>query len=110
MGYAVDVYHSFHDKGKRTWLDVKRKQRDEEAMEEGVKHTKVVLVIASESYFERPFCLKELGWAVKYNKPIVVVIPVNLKEGIVEMMLEAMETAKTLQRPAPHHSRCRSIG
>jgi len=84
--YAVDAYHSFHGKGKRAWLDVKMDHCDEKAMEEGVKHAKVVLVIASEGYFKSGFCMKELGWAVQYNKPIVVAIPVELKTRIGELL------------------------
>ena len=32
------------------------------------------MVLLSEAYFTRPFCVKELQWAKKYNKPVFVAI------------------------------------
>ena len=55
-------------------------------MEEGVRRSEKVLVIASLSYFSRPFCLKELRWAVQYEKEIVVAIPSELKSRIGEIL------------------------
>mgnify|MGYP000409592467 CR=1 FL=1 len=41
-------------------------------MEKGVQDYNIFLAIVSELYFTRPFCIKELEWAIlKYNKPII---------------------------------------
>ena len=83
---ALDFFSSCKDYGKNAWLDVKMNARDEEAMEEGVQYSEKVLVIASPLYFTRPFCLKELEWAVKYEKPIVVAIAVAHKNNIGDIL------------------------
>ena len=44
------------------WLDVKMDQRDEAAMRRGVENSSAVIALLSASYFDRPFCLKELAW------------------------------------------------
>ena len=71
---ARDIYYSMKEKGIKCWLDVKMREQDEDAMREGVKLCEVVLIIMSPNYFTRPFCVKELEWAVEFGKPIVVVI------------------------------------
>eukprot|EP00943_MAST-04B_sp_MAST-4B-sp1_P005609 g5609.t1 len=80
---AVSIYSDMvfkHD--KKCWLDVKMKERDVEAMEKGVRNSSIFLAIVSEKYFTRPFCIKELEWAIKFGKGIVVVIDVGLKSDI----------------------------
>ncbi|KAK3270961.1 hypothetical protein CYMTET_20666, partial [Cymbomonas tetramitiformis] len=67
--------------------------RDEAAMEEGVKNSASVIAIITDgdgqsgcAYFERPFCLKELRWAVEAGKYIQPVIRVEDKKRIGEFM------------------------
>ena len=58
---ALDAFYLFRDKhGLTSWLDVKMEDKSEAAMEEGVRCSERVVVIVSETYFSRPFCLKEL--------------------------------------------------
>merc|ERR1711990_141715 len=61
-------------------------ERDEAAMREGVENSDKILVIVSESYFKRPFCLKELRWARDAGKDIVVCIDVKDKQCIGEFL------------------------
>ena len=79
---ALDTFHSMKELGKSCWLDVKMDDRDEAAMKEGIKNSKIILVIMSPMYFTRPFCVKELEWAVEYGKPIQVIIDVQYKNEI----------------------------
>jgi hypothetical protein len=79
---ALEFFYSMEKVGKKCWLDVKMKERDEDAMKEGIKLCEIVLIIMSPNYFTRPFCVKELEWAVEFGKPIVVVIDVALKSEI----------------------------
>ena len=55
-----------------------------------------VLVIMSESYFERPFCLKELRWAQQYNKPVVVGIEPLLRPRIGEMLAKCPSDLRSI--------------
>ena len=61
-------------------------EQDEDAMKEGVIKSDIVLVIMSPTYFTRPFCVKELEWAVENGKPLVVVHDMKHKENIGEML------------------------
>ena len=84
--FAEGLFHALREKGKSVWLDVKMDTCDEAAMENGVHGAAVVLVIVSESYFKREFCLKELRWAVQSETPLVVAIPVDLRTKIGEIL------------------------
>ena len=46
----------------------------EGAMRQGVKDSEALIVFLTNSYLSRPFCLKELGWAIEFDKPILVVV------------------------------------
>ena len=82
--FAEGIYSAMKfEQNKTCWLDVKMKERDESAMENGVINSNIFLMIVSETYFTRPFCIKEIEWAVKYKKPIVIVIDVKLKIKLV---------------------------
>ena len=68
---ALDAHYVLrYDHDMTSWLDVKMDDKSEAAMEEGVKNSKKFVAIVSETYFSRKFCLKELRWAKKYEKPI----------------------------------------
>ncbi|KAK3238801.1 hypothetical protein CYMTET_51221 [Cymbomonas tetramitiformis] len=90
---AEKLNHSFEKLGRTVWLDVNMQHRDEAAMEEGVKNSASVIAIITDgdgqsgcAYFERPFCLKELRWAVEAGKYIQPVIRVEDKKRIGEFM------------------------
>ena len=46
----------------------------EGAMRQGVKDSDALIVFLTNSYLSRPFCLKELGWAIEFQKPILIVV------------------------------------
>jgi len=79
---ALEIFYSMKEKGKSCWLDVKMPERDEDAMKDGVKLCETVVIIMSPNYFTRPYCVKELEWAVELGKPIVVVIDIQVKGEI----------------------------
>jgi hypothetical protein len=94
---AADVYHTLRNNhGLTSWLDVKMPDRSVLAMEEGVRLSDKVLVIVSLSYFSRPFCVKELRWAVQYDKEIVVAIPVELKSRIGEILKDCPDDLRSI--------------
>ena len=90
-------------RGKSVWLDVEMRRRDEAAMEEGVKHSRCVIAIVSgpskdpqnpdgnpedNAYFKRPFCLKELRWAVEAGIPIQPIVAAEDKAKISEFFAD----------------------
>ena len=94
---AADLYHTLHrNHGLTSWLDVKMPDRSVLAMEEGVRLSDRVLVIVSLSYFSRPFCVKELCWAVQYDKEVVVAIPVELKERIGKILKDCPDDLRSI--------------
>eukprot|EP00942_MAST-04A_sp_MAST-4A-sp1_P009250 g9250.t1 len=88
--------HMIYVEKKTCWLDVKMDERDEAAMKEGVQNSKFFLTIVSETYFERPFCIKELEWAMEYKKPMVVVIDVKLKNDIGRLLNKCPEDLRNI--------------
>ena len=71
---ALKTFYSMEKLGRSCWLDVEMDERDADAMKEGIKNSNIIIVIMSPAYFTRPFCIKELEWAVEYEKPIQVII------------------------------------
>ena len=53
------------------WLDVHMAEQSENAMREGVENSEYFVVILSESYFKRPFTLKEVRWCLELGIPII---------------------------------------
>eukprot|EP01045_Picozoa_sp_COSAG04_P017418 COSAG04_NODE_1540_length_6420_cov_3.248220_4_plen_404_part_00 len=93
--------HAIHGELTRrdmtVWLDVKMAKRDEGAMEEGVKNSRCVIAIVSgpqegkgeeTAYFKRPFCLKELRWAVEVGIHIQPVVAAEDKDKITEFFAD----------------------
>jgi hypothetical protein len=80
--YALDLWSSLRDAGAKVWLDVKMNRQDEDAMREGVKRCDAVVAVLSKSYFEQPFCVKELTWACEYGKPVIPCVPSDLRQYI----------------------------
>ena len=86
---AATLDKSFKAKDYAPWLDVNMDDKSEAAMEEGVKHSKLVIAIVTgpcinndkpnedpetNAYFKRKFCLQELRWAMEAGIPIQPVI------------------------------------
>ena len=93
---AVDIFHEFEKRGLSVWLDVKMDERDEAAMKRGIEGSEKVLVIVTESYFTRPFCLKELRWARDAGRDLVVCMNVLDKERIGEFLGNAPEDLRCI--------------
>eukprot|EP00924_Labyrinthula_sp_SR-Ha-C_P003258 augustus_masked-scaffold_15-processed-gene-4.4-mRNA-1 protein AED:0.48 eAED:0.48 QI:0/-1/0/1/-1/1/1/0/1650 len=70
---ARNISYGVSTLGCSCWLDMKASKLTEEGMLLGVRSSKVfVMVLTTEALF-RPFCLKELLWAIQYNKKILFV-------------------------------------
>ena len=57
-------------------------EKDVAAMENGVRNSQTVIVVLSEVYFTRPYCIKELEWAQDAGVSVCPVIDVLLKPRI----------------------------
>ena len=44
--------------------------------------SEALIVFLTNSYLSRPFCLKELGWAIEFDKPILVVVEKKIDFGL----------------------------
>ena len=106
---AEVLAHAIHGemtaRGKTVWLDVRMAKRDEAAMEEGVKNCRCVIAIVSgpqegkgegTAYFKRPFCLKELRWAVDAGVFVQPIVAAEDKEKISELFATIPEDLQHL--------------
>ena len=88
VALATDLYHSLERRGHSVWFDVKMHDKSRAAMEEGVRGSRCVIAIITEgptkndNYFNRPYCLKELGWALESNVKIQPVVLGQDKKAI----------------------------
>ena len=52
------------------WLDVHMHDKSEAGMEPGVRSSATFVAILTPSYFDSPYCLKELAWALDAGKQV----------------------------------------
>lgn len=89
---AAYLYAEFCKRGKTVWLDVKMHRRDEASMREAATHCRCLIAIVSgtasdsHAYFKRPFCLKELRWAVSAGGFVQPIVASEDKHKISDMM------------------------
>ena len=83
---ASELFASLTHRGYAPWLDVKMRDKSELAMKEGVKNSKCCIVIMTDKYFTRPFCLKELAWAREAQVPVLPIVHVEDKPRIYELI------------------------
>lgn len=73
----------------RAWLDVKMRDCSLPAMMHGVDHSRVFVLVLSESYFESDYCRRELMRAVDLNKKIVLAHREGLNVGMALGMMDS---------------------
>ena len=93
------------------WLDVKMDDKSVTAMEHGVRNSRAFLAVvtgpcvnpdrpdddpATNAYFRRPYCLKELRWAVDAGKRIQPIIRAEDKSNIGTLLADAPGDLKFL--------------
>ena len=74
---------------RRVWYDMQAGDLTAEGMERTVSQSRHVLIFLSDGYFTRPFCLKELRWAILYGCKIVGVVEKDARHGAVDFGREA---------------------
>eukprot|EP00924_Labyrinthula_sp_SR-Ha-C_P005667 augustus_masked-scaffold_14-processed-gene-1.38-mRNA-1 protein AED:1.00 eAED:1.00 QI:0/-1/0/0/-1/1/1/0/1776 len=70
---ARNIYYKASSLGLTCWFDQNARRLTEEGMFQGVLSSKVFVLVLTKSVLFRPFCLKELFWAIKSRKKVVVV-------------------------------------
>ena len=100
---AVALYYKLREMGYNVWLDVQADDKSEAAMKKNVEGAKFVIAIISDgagvegcAYFERPFCVKELRWAIEASKPIQPVVRAEDKMNIGTLLMDAPEDLRHL--------------
>ncbi|KAK3238678.1 hypothetical protein CYMTET_51328 [Cymbomonas tetramitiformis] len=60
--------------GLKVWFDQDQEDRVAETdMQHGVEQSQVFLLFLTKGIFTRPFCRKEIHWAIEANKPMIIV-------------------------------------
>ena len=89
---AEKLKAALEKRGFTVWLDIYMDDKSEAAMKEAVENSEFVIAIITDdggegnAYFERPFCLSELRWAIGARKYIQPVIDADDKKRIGELM------------------------
>ena len=89
---ATRLKEDLSHRGYSVWLDVKKKNKSEAAMEEAVKNSMVVLAVITggkddeSAYLNRPFCQSELRWAFKADKHLQPIVHMDDKKKIGEFI------------------------
>jgi len=60
--------------GMQCWRDMNQTNITEAAMRQGVFDSSVFILFLTNSVLSRPFCLKEIGWAIQFQKPIIIIV------------------------------------
>eukprot|EP00750_Incisomonas_marina_P013427 INCI17318.4.p1 GENE.INCI17318.4~~INCI17318.4.p1 ORF type:complete len:1643 (-),score=275.14 INCI17318.4:498-5267(-) len=72
-GDCGTLFHLLTGMGLKCWRDMNQANITEDAMRQGVYDADVFILFLTNSVLSRRFCLMEIGWAIQFQKPILVV-------------------------------------
>ena len=72
-GDVGTLFHLFETLGVGGWRDMNQDDLTEVGMRQGVYDSDVFVLFLTNSVLSRPYCLKEITWAIEFGKPIIVV-------------------------------------
>lgn len=72
-GNVGTMFFMLGEMGCHGWRDMNQDDLTEAGMKQGVLDSDVFILFLTNAVLTRPFCLKEIGWALDANKPIVIV-------------------------------------
>ena len=75
-------------RGAEVWYDMKMKDIQKQAMEDGVAGSAVMIILLTPGYTSRKFCQMELDWAEKYKLKFVGVFEDDERRGKVDFVAE----------------------
>eukprot|EP00924_Labyrinthula_sp_SR-Ha-C_P000931 augustus_masked-scaffold_7-processed-gene-8.1-mRNA-1 protein AED:0.44 eAED:0.44 QI:0/-1/0/1/-1/1/1/0/1128 len=113
-GSVKDLYYSTKELGCLCWLDMKRDVITQESMFNGVEYCQAFVVALTRDTFFSMFCLKELLWAVDFNKKIVFLQEVDPREYLFpfskELFLEKFEDVEWIKETAQNLGSISELG
>ena len=80
---ALKLAYDLTGKKDDVWLDVHSRDQSVDAMQEAVQNSDAFVRILTPSYFESEYCLNELKWALKSEKPIISCYPSDQNVGAI---------------------------
>ena len=72
-GNVGTMFFMLEEMGCHGWRDMNQDDLTEAGMKQGVKDSDVFILFLTNSVLSRPFCLKEIGWALEAEKRIIIV-------------------------------------
>lgn len=72
-GDVGTLFFLFTAMGLNCWRDMNQEDLTEKGMRQGVYDSDLFVLFLTNSMLSRPFCLKEIGWAIEFKKAIVMV-------------------------------------
>ena len=72
-GNVGTMFFMLGEMGCHAWRDMNQVDITSAAMKQGVLDSEVFILFLTNAVLTRPFCLKEIGWALEAKKPIVIV-------------------------------------
>ena len=76
-GTVKDIYYGTSRLGCSSWLDMRAKRLTEKGMLLGIMSSQVFVMILTKDALFRPFCVKELLWAMQFNMDIIFVVEMD---------------------------------
>ena len=76
-GEIGTLFESLQRQGIHVWRDMSQKNIDANSMIQGVIDSDVFIILLTNSYMSRWYCLLEFATAMLYEKPIVVIVEEN---------------------------------
>ena len=73
-GDVGTLFFLFEQMGVHGWRDMNQDDLTEAGMRQGVRSSDIFILFLTNAVLSRPFCLKEIAWALEFEKPILVVI------------------------------------
>jgi WD40 repeat protein len=73
QGNCGIIYGLLEKLGFKVWLDMKARDLSTKGMMRGVANSANFLLFVTKDLFSRPYCLKEIREAIKWNKRIIVI-------------------------------------
>jgi serine/threonine protein kinase len=73
-GEAAALDFTLREHGVYSWRDMTQTEITEKGMRDGVQSSDCFVLFLTESTLSRSWCLKEIGWALDFKKPIIIVV------------------------------------
>ena len=73
-GDVGTLFFLFEQMGLHGWRDMNQLDLTLEGMRQGVYDSDVFIILLTNSYLSRPFCVAELEFALEFGKPIIIIV------------------------------------